>query len=59
MSLQSHLSELSAKHKALESQISDAQRHSSIDSVEITRLKRRKLQLKDEIQRVEGELASN
>ena len=59
MSLQSHLSELSAKHKALESQISDAQRHSSIHSVEITRLKRRKLHLKDEIQRVEGELASN
>ena len=56
MSLQSHLSELSAKHQALENQLDDALQHPSIDSVEIARIKRRKLQVKDEMQRIEGEM---
>jgi len=56
MSLQSHLSELSAKHQELEHQLDDALQHPSIDSVEIARIKRRKLQVKDEMQRIEGEL---
>ncbi|NNJ76985.1 MAG: DUF465 domain-containing protein [Anderseniella sp.] len=56
MSLQSHLSELSAKHQALESQLDSALQHPSMDSVEIARIKRRKLQLKDEMQRIEGEI---
>ena len=59
MSLQSHLSELSAKHQALENQLDDALQHPSIDSVEIARIKRRKLQLKDEMQRIEGEIRDN
>ena len=56
MSLQSHLSELSAKHQALESQLDSALQHPSIDSVEIARIKRQKLHLKDEMQRIEGEI---
>jgi hypothetical protein len=59
MSLQSHLSELSAKHQALESQLDSALQHPSMDSVEIARIKRRKLQLKDEMQRIEGEISEN
>ncbi len=59
MSLQSHLSELSAKHQALEHQLDSALQHPSIDSVEIARIKRRKLQLKDEMQRIEGEIGAN
>jgi hypothetical protein len=59
MSLQSHLSELSAKHQALEHQLDSAMQHSSIDSMEIVRIKRRKLQLKDEIQRIESEIGEN
>ncbi len=59
MSLQSHLSELSAKHQALENQLDSAMQHSSIDSMEIVRIKRRKLQLKDEIQRIESEIGEN
>ena len=59
MSLQSHLSELSAKHQELELQLDDALQHPSIDSVEISRIKRRKLQVKDEIQRIEGELSGS
>ena len=59
MSLQSHLSELSAKHQALESQLDSALQHPSMDSVEIARIKRRKLQLKDEMQRIEGEIGQD
>jgi len=33
--------------------------HPSMDSVEIARIKRRKLQLKDEMQRIEGEISES
>ncbi len=59
MSLQSHLSELNSKHQALESQIDNAHNHPSVDSVELARLKRRKLQLKDEMTRIESQLADH
>lgn len=59
MSLQSHLEELSAKHENLEAQINDAMKHPSVDDVEISRMKRRKLQLKDEITRIEQQLSSH
>jgi len=56
MSLQSHLSELNSKHQALENQIDNAHNHPSVDSVELARLKRRKLQLKDEMARIESRM---
>ncbi|MGZ4849735.1 MAG: YdcH family protein [Halobacteriota archaeon] len=43
---------LSSKHKALEHEIAEALAHSSTDDLKITELKRRKLILKDEIERV-------
>jgi hypothetical protein len=49
MSLQMHLGELERKHQALEREIQDAMCHPSIDDLKIAELKRRKLQLKDEI----------
>jgi hypothetical protein len=49
MSLQMHLSELERKHQALEREIQDAMSHPSSDDLRIAELKRRKLQLKDEI----------
>jgi hypothetical protein len=49
MSLQMHLSELERRHQALEREIQDAMAHPSIDDLKIAELKRRKLQLKDEI----------
>jgi hypothetical protein len=49
MALQMHLSELERKHQALEREIQDAIAHPSIDDLKIAELKRRKLQLKDEI----------
>jgi len=52
MSMQSHLSELEKKHQALEAQIHDAQSRPGVDDLEITELKRKKLQVKDEIMRL-------
>jgi hypothetical protein len=49
MPLQSHLVELERKHQALERQIQDTLSQLSADDLRIAELKRRKLQLKDEI----------
>ena len=50
MALESHLAELVKKHGEIERQLDEAMQHPSIDDIEITRLKRRKLALKDEIE---------
>jgi len=52
MSLQSHLAELERKHQALEREIQSALTHPSMDDLRLAELKRRKLQLKDEIMRL-------
>jgi hypothetical protein len=55
MSIESHLAELERRHAALEDQIKEAMAHPSSDSLEIADMKRRKLQLKDEINRLRGD----
>jgi hypothetical protein len=52
MSIQAHLAELERKHRALEDEIAEAMTHPSTDGLVIAELKRRKLQVKDEIQRL-------
>jgi len=52
MTTKSHLEELERRHKALEDEITQALAHSSTDDLTITELKRRKLLLKDEIERL-------
>jgi hypothetical protein len=52
MSLQSHLAELERRHRALEEEISEALAHPSTDGLRIAELKRRKLQVKDEMTRL-------
>ncbi len=52
MSMQSHLTELEKKHQALENQINDCKAHPAVDDLEVVELKRRKLLLKDEIERL-------
>ena len=52
MSMQSHLAQLEQHHATLEDQIQQAQKHLSIDDLELAELKRRKLSLKDEIARL-------
>jgi hypothetical protein len=49
MPLQNHLIELERKHQAIEREIEDAIAHPGIDDLRIAQLKRRKLQLKDEM----------
>ena len=56
MTLQAHLSELAAKHKALESELADALSHPASTDQEIAELKRKKLRIKDEISRIESQL---
>jgi hypothetical protein len=52
MSLQSHLVELEKKHQALEREIHQAKASPSTDDLILAELKRKKLQLKDEIFRL-------
>lgn len=52
MSMQSHLAELEKRHQALENEITDCLAHPAVDDLKIVELKRRKLQLKDEIERL-------
>ncbi len=52
MSMQSHLAELEKKHRAIKQRITDCQAHPAVDDLEVVELKRRKLLLKDEIERL-------
>jgi hypothetical protein len=52
MAIESHLAELERKHRALEDEIAEALTHPSTDDLKIAELKRRKLQVKDEIARL-------
>ncbi len=52
MAIQAHLVELERKHRILESELHDALQHLSTDDLKIIELKRRKLLVKDEIERL-------
>jgi hypothetical protein len=52
LSIQAHLVELERKHKVLENELHDALVHLSTDDMQIVELKRRKLMVKDEIERL-------
>lgn len=59
MSMETPLAELEARHRALELEITEALSHPASDDMKIAELKRRKLQVKDEIARLRhGTLAS-
>ncbi len=49
MSLQGHIVELQRRHEALEKEIEQEQLHPNADEVRIHELKRKKLQIKDEL----------
>jgi hypothetical protein len=59
MSLQTHLAELEAQHRALEEEISEALAHPSADDMKIAELKRRKLQVKDQIARLQHQASAS
>ena len=52
MSLQMHLTELARKHEALDREIRNALTHPSTDDLRVAELKRRKLRLKDELNKL-------
>ena len=55
MSIETHLAELNRRHQALEQQLNEARAHPSVDDLTIVELKRRKLQVKDEIARLKAD----
>lgn len=55
MAITAHLAELAEKHRALEERIDQAVASPGSDDVEIRKLKREKLRLKDEIERLQRE----
>ena len=52
MAIEAHLVELERKHKVLENELHEALVHLSTDDLQILELKRRKLMVKDEIERL-------
>jgi hypothetical protein len=52
MAVEAHIAELTVKHQRLEERIREELQHPSSDDLNITELKREKLRLKDEIERL-------
>lgn len=52
MSLSSHLTELKKKHENLSMEVEQAQRAPSTDGLEVAAMKKQKLKLKEEIERL-------
>ena len=52
MSLASHLTELRKKHESLSRQVEAEQRSPAVDSIALTEMKKRKLVIKQEIERL-------
>jgi hypothetical protein len=52
MSLTSHLQELRKKHQQLSDEVEQAQRSPAVDDLQITQMKKEKLRLKEEIERL-------
>jgi len=57
MALDAHLSELSEKHRALDRKIEEELARPTTDDLMIAELKRQKLRLKDEIERLKHGLS--
>lgn len=55
MTVQAHIETLKKKHQALDAELASAKISPSVDDVEISEIKRRKLSLKDEITRLEND----
>ena len=54
MTLSSHLEELRKKHQALSEEVEEAQKSLGIPDLQITELKKQKLRLKEQIERLEN-----
>ena len=56
MTSKSHLAELERQHHALEKELDQALAHNSTDDLKLSELKRQKLRLKDEIERLRHDI---
>ncbi len=52
MSLSAHLAELKKKHASLSNEVEQAQRSPGMDGLQLANLKKQKLKLKEEIERL-------
>ena len=59
MAIQARIETLEEKHGALEEELNLALNHPSFDDTAISDIKRRKLRLKDEIERLRGEMSES
>ncbi|MEA1943357.1 MAG: DUF465 domain-containing protein [Pseudomonadota bacterium] len=50
MSIEARIRELDARHTRLDSQLDELKKHSSADTLEVARLKKEKLRLKEQIE---------
>ncbi len=55
MALDAHVNELADKHRVLEKQIETEMARPLADDIEISKLKREKLRIKDELERLKAE----
>jgi hypothetical protein len=55
MSLFAHLEELSEKKEALQRQIEEEMNHPLVDSLKVSELKRKKLRIKEKIEKLKAE----
>ena len=55
MSLLAHIEELREKHQSIQRQIEDEMNHPLADSLKVSELKRRKLRLKEKIEKLTSE----
>ncbi len=58
MSVRTHLEELEKKHQALENELNECLSHPGVDDLVVRDLKRRKLLVKDEIERLRHDTAA-
>ncbi len=50
--MQSNLADLEERHRALDSELQECLNHPAVDDLKLVELKRKKLMLKDEIERL-------
>ena len=58
MSIETHLEQLESKRQALKEKLQERLTHPSVDDLEIAEIKRQKLHLKDEITKLQTEIAA-
>lgn len=56
MAVEAHISELCHKHRILDEKIEKEESRPLIDAAKLTQMKKKKLQLKDEIERLQQRL---